>query len=128
VFNIKLDKLTKPHDVNTAEHLASVTLAAELMVVSEMWADWTGENNDQTSRKMTAGIMGKMLRPWIRSVTLWPSPRPKGSKSAKGYRRADLEKLWEIYCPHMSPDDGTPAQSNVVKMLRRPKTGTGDGT
>jgi hypothetical protein len=129
VFDTKLDKLSKPHPVNTREHLASVSLAAELPVVNEMWADWTGEDNNQNPRKMTAGIMGKMLRgppqsPWIRSVTLWPSPRMGDSKSAKGYRRADLEKLWEIYCPHMSPDGGTPAQSNVVKLLRPHKGGT----
>jgi hypothetical protein len=121
VFETPLDQLSKPHPVNTSEHLASATIVAELIVINELWADWTGENNDQNPRKMTAGIMGKMLRPWVRSVTLWPLPRPKGAKSAKGYRRADLEKLWEIYCPRdgaTPPNGGTPAQVSNVRYLR----------
>jgi uncharacterized protein DUF3631 len=126
VFETPVEKLSKSHPVNTVEHLASASIVAELLAVNEMWADWTGENNDQNPRKMTAGIMGKMLRgppqsPWIKSVTLWPSPRTEDSKSAKGYRRADLEKLWEIYCPHdgAPSDAGTPAQSNVLRYIRR---------
>jgi hypothetical protein len=39
VFETPLDKLSKPHPVNTAEHLASASLAAELPIVSETWAD-----------------------------------------------------------------------------------------
>jgi hypothetical protein len=121
VFEMPLDQLSKPHPVNTSEQLASATIVAELVTINELWGDWTGENNDQTTRKLNTGIMGKMLRPWIRSVTLWPVPRGEGAKSAKGYRRADLEKLWEIYCPRddaTSPNAGTPSQVSNVRYLR----------
>jgi hypothetical protein len=120
VFNMPLDKLAKPHPVNTVEHLASASIVAELLAINEMWAEWTGENNDQNPRKLTTGIMGKLLRSWVRSTTLWPVPRGKDAKSAKGYRRADLEKLWAIYCPlDGAPSDaGTPAQVGNVRYLR----------
>lgn len=121
VFETALDQLSKPHTVNTSEHLASATIVAELIVINELWADWAGENNDQTPRKLTTGIMGKLLRSLVQSMTLWPAPRGKGAKSAKGYRRADLEKLWEIYCPRdgaTSPDAGTSAQASNVRYLR----------
>jgi hypothetical protein len=118
VFETPLDKLVKAHAVNTREHLASASIVAELIAINELWADWTGENNDQNPRKLTAGIMGKMLRQWVRSVTLWPMPRTDDAKSAKGYRRVDLEKLWEIYCHVSSPNADTPAQSGNVRYLK----------
>ena len=118
VFGTPIEKLSKPHAVNTSEHLASSTIVAELLAINELWAEWAGDNNDQTPRKLTAGILAKLLRPWVRSMTLWPMPRRDDSRSAKGYQRADLEKLWATYCPDTSPDAGTPAQPNIISYLR----------
>jgi len=118
VFGTPIEKLSKPHAVNTGEHLATVSVVAELIAINELWAEWAGENNDQTPRKLTAGILAKLLRGWVRSVTLWPMLRRDDSRSAKGYQRADLEKLWATYCPDMSPDAGTPAQPNIISYLR----------
>jgi hypothetical protein len=64
--------------------------------------------------------MAKLLRSWVRSETLWPVPREKHSRSAKGHKRAKFERLWEIYCPqdrHTPPDSGTAAQHGNVRYL-----------
>jgi hypothetical protein len=62
-----------------------------------------------------------MLREFrIRPHTIWPPQRTADSKSAKGYRRSQFEEAWRVYCA----DDGTTAQANNIRSLRR----TGDGT
>jgi Protein of unknown function (DUF3631) len=49
----------------------------------------------------------------IRSKTIWPPRRGAATKSTKGYTRAQFEAAWESFCP----EDGTPAQSNIIKRL-----------
>jgi hypothetical protein len=85
------------------------------------WCEFCGVRGDAQPHKLRHGELASMLREFrIRPHTIWPPQRTADSKSTKGYRRAQFEEAWRIYCA----DDGTTARGNNIRNLRR----TGDGT
>jgi ElaB/YqjD/DUF883 family membrane-anchored ribosome-binding protein len=85
------------------------------------WSEFSGVRGDQQPHKLRHSELAIMLRDFgIKPRTIWPLNRTPKTKSAKGYRRSQFEEVWRVYCA----DDGTAAQANNIRSLRR----TGDGT
>jgi hypothetical protein len=103
--------------VNGVGQLATKTILAHLIALPHgLWSDWCGPHGDQTPRALTQGIMAGLLRKFrIKPATLWPTPRNRDAKSAKGYRRSDFEGAWRRYC---SPEAGTPSQRGKIRHIR----------
>ena len=101
----------------TVDRLNSVVLVTELNDLPDApWSEWRGLLDDQTPRRFTQGQLARVLSPFgIRPRTIWPPRRGTAGKSAKGYFKKDFEAVWAAYCA----EDGTPAQSNNIRYLRR---------
>jgi hypothetical protein len=84
----------------------------------EEFRDVTG---DGSPHRLRQSEMSAMLRAFgITPRSIWPLHRDAKSKSHKGYRIEQFEKVWRAYCP----EPGTPAHSNKVKYLNRHNAGT----
>jgi hypothetical protein len=107
----------------TTDRLASKRIITELIELPNgLWSEWRGPRNEQMPRALTQGGLAQMLsifRPSIRSKTIWPPRRGTAGKSAKGYFRKDFEAAWAAYCA----EDGTPAQPNNIRYLRKKEGG-----
>src|SRR5262249_3071724 len=80
------------------------------------WSEWCGLRGDQQPRPLSQGQLALILRPFgIRPRSIWPPRRKADSKSRKGYFRWQFERAWRQYCAQ----DGTPAQGNNVRQLRK---------
>lgn len=99
-----------------ADRMASADLITALLDIEESaWSEYRGARDDQTPRKLSAGEMARLLRPFgIKPRSIWPrSKRHKGDSSRKGYYRAQFESAWSRYC---SPA-GTAAQASNITYL-----------
>jgi hypothetical protein len=100
-----------------ADRMTSVDLIAALLDVEESgWSEYRGMHDDQQPKKLSAGEMARLLRPFgIRPRSIWPVAvkRHKGSSSRKGYYRSQFEQAWARYCD----PDGTPAQDNKIAYI-----------
>jgi hypothetical protein len=104
-------------DARGLERLPSRTIIAALNAMDDAdWSEWRGIRGEQAPHKLRQGEMAGMLRAFgIRSRTMWPLNRTAGTKSAKGYFRAQFEDAWRRYC---ADDDGTASQPNNIRSLR----------
>jgi hypothetical protein len=78
------------------------------------WSDWRGKNGTDPPRKLTYGIMAKML--WdgfqIRAKTIRIGRGPKDT--GRGFMREQFEAAYRTYCSEAD----TPSQSSNIKYLR----------
>ncbi len=100
-----------------ADRITSVDLITALLDIEESgWSEYRGVRDDQQPRKLSAGEMARLLRPFgIRPRSVWPAAvkRRKGSSSKKGYYRSQFESDWARYCEPA----GTAAQSSKVAYI-----------
>jgi hypothetical protein len=98
------------------DRIASAALVGALLDLEDApWTEWRGVKDDQPPRRLTQATLASLLKAFhIRPRSIWPTGRTADTKSRKGYHRADFEASWQAYCPR----DGTPAHSNVFKLLR----------
>jgi Protein of unknown function (DUF3631) len=116
-----LSDIRKVFNAHAVERLPSKTLLGALTVLDADWNEFHGVRGEQQPHKLKGSELASMLREFrIRPHTIWPPQRTAESKSAKGYQRTQFEEVWRVYCA----DDGTTAQANNIRNLRR----TGDGT
>jgi hypothetical protein len=97
-----------------ADRMASIDLITALLDVEESgWSEYRGVRDDQAPRKLSAGEMARLLRPFgIRPRSIWPAlKRRKGHSSRKGYYRNQFEQAWSRYC---SPAGTTAQASNIT--------------
>jgi hypothetical protein len=92
-------------------------ISSENLVVAleaGLWADWRGVHDDQQPRKLTQGMLSRLLKPFkIEPKTIWGlGPRAGRGKSAKGYRKEQFLEAWVAYCK-----TGTPAHGSDHKNL-----------
>jgi hypothetical protein len=104
-------------DTRGAAKLASATLVEDLVGMDDApWADWCGLLDDQRPRRLTQSELARLLAPFgIRPQTIWPRPRTKRTKSAKGYARLQFEVAWRQFCDSA----GTPAHESKAGRLQR---------
>ena len=116
-----LGDIRKVFDTSRVDRLPSKTLLAALHGLDADWNEFHGIRGEQQPHKLKETELASMLREFkIRPSTIWPPNRTARSRSAKGYRRSQFEEAWRAYCA----DDGTTAQPNNIRTLRR----AGDGT
>jgi hypothetical protein len=76
-------------------------------IEDSLWVEWRGSRGDRPPHKLTEAELALLLRPFqIKPRTIWPTPRRRETKSAKGYLRASFEDAWRRYC---RTDDRLPA-------------------
>lgn len=120
VVVVLLGDIRKVFDARDVDRLNSKLLVDDLNAMEDtIWSEWTGVNDDQQPRKLTQGMLARLLREafQIRPRTVWPLQRKPGDKSNKGYCREQFEAAWRNYCPVEDAEDGTPAQSSKIKYL-----------
>lgn len=102
-------------EAHPVDRIASAVLVGALLDLEDApWAEWRGVKDDQQPRKLTQATLASLLKAFhIRPRSIWRAGRTADSKSRKGYFRAGFEAAWRAYCPR----DGTPAQTNVFKLL-----------
>jgi Protein of unknown function (DUF3631) len=106
---------------HAVDRLPTKTLLGELFALDADWHEFRGVRGEQQPHKLKDSELASMLREFrIRPHNIWPPNRTADSKSAKGYRRAQFEDAWRVYCA----EDGTTAQASNIRSLRR----GGDGT
>jgi uncharacterized protein DUF3631 len=117
-----LTDIRKVFDACGFDRMSSKTLLDALHALDGYeWSEFSGARGDQQPHKLRHSELASMLRDFaIRPRTIWPPNRTAGTKSAKGYRRAQFEEAWRKYCA----DDGTTAHGSNVSSLRL----AGDGT
>jgi len=91
--------------------MPSKLLLQELHALNDAdWKEFLGIKGEQQPHRLKDSELAMLLRDFkIRSCTIWPLNRTPDSKSAKGYRRSQFEKVWRAYCTN--EDDDTPANS-----------------
>jgi hypothetical protein len=99
------------------DRITSVDLIVALHEIEESgWSEYRGVSDDQQPRKLSAGEMARLLKPFgIRPKSVWPMAvkRRKGSSSRKGYYRWQFEQVWARYCEPA----GTPAQGSKIAYI-----------
>jgi hypothetical protein len=97
------------------DRIASKTLVDALVDMDDAgWSEWCGIRDDRQPRRLTQGELARLLSPFsIRPRSIWPRPRTRNDRSAKGYFRHQFELAWRAYCD--AP--GTPAQSSKIRAL-----------
>jgi hypothetical protein len=117
-----LTDIRKVFDACGFDRLPSRTMLDALHALDGCeWSEFSGARGEQQPHKLKDSELASMLREFrIRPHTIWPSPRADDSKSAKGYRRSQFEEAWRAYCA----DNGTTAQANNIRSLRRTSDGT----
>jgi hypothetical protein len=81
------------------------------------WQEFAGVRGDEHPHALRVGELASMLRDFgIRPRTIWQRKRRPTDTSKKGFRREQFADAWARYLD--AADGGTPAQSNVVKLLR----------
>jgi len=110
-----LRDIRKIFDGHSVDRIASAALVEALLDLEDgPWSEWRGLKDDQQPRKLTQATLASVLKAFhIRPRSIWPAGRTADTKSRKGYYRSDFEAAWRTYCP----EDGTPAQPNVLKVL-----------
>ena len=96
-----------------ADRLASSVILEHLLLQPHgLWSDWRGKDNTDAPRKLTYGIMAKLLDPFgIRSRTIRLSP----AWTAQGFHRYPFEDAWKPYCPEDETDTST--QPSEIKHI-----------
>jgi hypothetical protein len=103
------------------DRLPSGVLLSALHGLEADWTEFHGVRGEQSPHRLKDSEMAAMLREFgIKPRTIWPLHRSAKSKSAKGYRRAQFEHVWRVYCG----EDVTPSQASNVRDLRRVSDGT----
>jgi hypothetical protein len=100
-----------------ADRITSVDLITALLDVEESgWSEYQGVRDDQQPRKLSAGEMARLLKPFgIRPRSVWPiAKRRKGISSRKGYYGSQFESAWARYCDEPG---GTPAQDSKIAYI-----------
>lgn len=100
-----------------ADRMTSVDLITALLDIEESgWSEYRGMRDDQQPKKLSAGEMARLLRPFgIRLRSIWPAmKRHKGSGSRKGYYRWQFEEAWRRYCDEPA---GTAAQKGKIRLI-----------
>ena len=113
---VLLSDIRTVFDRVAADRMASVDLIAALLDIEESgWSEYRGVRDDQQPRKLSAGEMARLLRPFgIRPRSVWPAgKRHKNASSHKGYWRAQFESSWARYCE----SGGTTAQTANVTYI-----------
>jgi hypothetical protein len=116
-----LSDIRKVFDAHAVDRLPSKTLLGALNALDADWELFRGVRGEQQPHRLKDSELASILREFgIRPRTIWPQNRTANSKSAKGYRRSQFEEVWRVYCA----DDGTTAQDNNIRSLRRGDSGT----
>jgi Protein of unknown function (DUF3631) len=116
-----LGDIRKVFDAQAVDRLPGKVLLGALHALDADWNEFHGVRGDQQPHRLKDTELAAMLREFrIRPSNIWPPNRTADSKSAKGYRRAQFEDAWRGYCG----DDGTTAQANNIRSLRRGDSGT----
>jgi putative DNA primase/helicase len=115
----------------TDAEIRSADLVAALTADPERpWADW------RHGRPLTQKQLATLLKPFcIISTNVTPPGRVQG----KGYRRADFEEAWEVYCPVKTPSPDhsgefsrpsiqRPVESTQVDGFRSVQKASADGS
>ena len=91
------------------DSMSSKLLLDELHALNDAdWKEFPGIKGEQQPHRLKDSEMAILLRDFkIRPSTIWPLNRTADSKSAKGYRRSQFEKVWRTYCT--GEDDEIPA-------------------
>jgi hypothetical protein len=106
---------------HAVDRLPTKTLLGELFALDADWHEFRGVRGEQQPHKLKDSELASMMREFgIRPRSIWPLNRTAESSSAKGYQRAQFEDAWRVYCA----DDGTTAQANNIRSLRRGDSGT----
>jgi hypothetical protein len=119
---ILLDDIRKVYDAHAVDRLPTKALIAALLDLDDAdWNEFRGVRGEQQPHKLKDSELAAMLREFkVMPHTIWPLNRTDESRSAKGYRRAQFEELWRVYCS----DDGTASQASNIRSLRRADDGT----
>jgi Protein of unknown function (DUF3631) len=89
---------------HAVDRLPTKTLLGELFALDADWHEFRGVRGEQQPHKLKDSELAAMLREFrIRPHNIWPPNRTADSKSVKGYRRAQFEDAWRVYCA----EDGT---------------------
>lgn len=106
-----LASIKKVFDSSGLDSMPSKLLLQELHALNDAdWKEFLGIKGEQQPHRLKDSELAMLLRDFkIRSCTIWPLNRTPDSKSAKGYRRSQFEKVWRAYCTN--EDDDTPANS-----------------
>jgi hypothetical protein len=101
-----------------ADRMTSADLITALLDIEEGgWSEYRGMRDDQQPKKLSAGEMARLLRPFgIRPRSIWPATAKhrKGVSSRKGYYRSQFEEAWRCYCDEAA---GTPAQRSKIRLI-----------
>jgi Protein of unknown function (DUF3631) len=97
--DVKASDLAVHAAINSRLQLTTRTILTNLYDINPSWLAWSGESGQQAPRLLTEAALSKLLKDFrVYSSTLWPSPRPAGARSAKGYKRDErLEAAWASY-------------------------------
>jgi len=66
------------------------------------WSEFRGQNDDQIARKLSAGELSRLLRPF--EITPRSIRFPGIVKTSKGYKRTQFEGAWANYCEPPAPE------------------------
>src|SRR5258708_7814292 len=116
-----LTDIRKVFDACKKDYLFSKELLDELRASDGCWSEFSGVRGEQQPHKLRDGELASMLRDFaIKPRTIWPPNRTAKTKSAKGYRRAQFEQVWRVYCA----EDGTTSHTSNVRTLQVASSGT----
>ena len=100
-----LGDIREVFNTHAVDRLPSKTLLGALYALDDAdWNEFRGVRGERQPHKLTDSELAAMLREFrIIPHNIWPLNRTAESKSARGYRRAQFEEVWRVYCT----DDGT---------------------
>jgi hypothetical protein len=112
-----LASIKKVFDSSGIDSMPSKLLLDELHALNDAdWKEFLGIKGEQQPHRLKDSELAILLRDFkIRPSTIWPLNRTADSKSAKGYRRSQFEKVWRTYCT--DEDEDTAAHTSRVKSL-----------
>jgi hypothetical protein len=100
------------------DRITSEDLVKELIALDSLWSD-------QQSRKLTQGVLSRLLSPGfkITTQTIWPlGSRATRGKSRRGYYKAQFAEAWSAYCESDTPTHGDKSKPNSKHLgLKKPK-------
>jgi hypothetical protein len=107
--------------INSEMQLTTQTILLALEDANSFWGEWTGDDGKRDPHALTDRELRSLLHDFLVSPrVLWPALRLSTSRSARGYRREDIEKACSVYLDGESDDTASQA-SNIINLLRHNK-------